>query len=180
MSASRVIPVVGSLLIAWCIFSFFFKKFNSTVRKGTFSIIDNTVWALLLNTVLFTLLFWNVAFPFALGVGGVFIAVIRNDLKRAFEEERIGMFGMNEEMRLLGGEAYNDLSIEEQLAYKEKVKPYKFDWWAFLLLVVVLPFLIMLLLEQLGLGDYLFETLYFDVAQFKTKWFPAKEYLMNL
>lgn len=161
-SASRIVPTILGLLFAWCLFSFFFKKINATVRRGTFSIIDNTVWGLLLNSMIFSLMFWYWAFPIAVGIGLVFISVIRYDLKRAFEDERIGMFGLNKELRMLSGEAYNDLSIEEQMAYKEKVPPYKFYWWVYLLLVVLLPFLLMLLLEQLGLGNYLFQVVFFE------------------
>ena len=162
-SAGQILPVLGGLLIGWCILAALFKKFNSSVRRGHFAAVDNTVWPLLLNAIIFTVSFWQWAFPVALGIGGIFLWVIRNEQKRALEDERIGMFGMNEEMKRLRGEAYNDLSIEEQLAYKEKVKPYKFIWWIWLPLVVLLPFLLMLVLGACGVGDYLFRVVYFEV-----------------
>ncbi|MBQ8600664.1 MAG: hypothetical protein IJ407_04710 [Clostridia bacterium] len=162
LSAGRIIPAVGGLLIAWCIFAALFRKLNASVRRGHFAVIDNTLWPLLLNTVIFTVAFWNWAFPIAIGVSLLFLFVIRNELKRSLEDERIGMFGMNAEMKRLRGEAYNDLSIEEQMAYKEKVTPIRFYWWIWLPLVVLLPFLLMLLLEAFGVGDYLFRIVYFE------------------
>lgn len=162
LSAGRVVPPVIAVLIGWCIIAALMKKFNSSVRRGHFAVVDNTLWALLLNTLIFTVSFWQWAFPVAIGIGALFIWVIRNEQTRALEEERIGMRGMNAEMKRLRGEAFNDLSIEEQMAYKEKVKPYRFRWWLFWPAVVLLPFLLMLLLEALGVGDYLFRVVYFE------------------
>ncbi len=163
LSAGKIIPPVIAILIAWCIFAALMKKYNSSIRRGHFAVVDNTLWALLLNTMIFTVSFWQWSFPVAIGIGAIFIWVIKNEQKRAWEDERIGMRGMNAEMKRLRGEAFNDLSIEEQMAYKEKVKPYSFRWWIFLPAVVLLPFLLMLLLEALGVGDYLFRVVYFEL-----------------
>lgn len=162
LSAGKIIPPVGALLIIWCILAGLFKRWNSRIRRGHFAVVDNTVWPLLLNTVVFTVAFWKWAFPIAAGIGVIFIFVIRNEQKRALEDERVGMFGMNPTIKQLRGEAFNDLSVEEQMAYKEKVSPYKFYWWIYLPAVVILPFLLMLLLEALGVGDYLFQVVYFE------------------
>ena len=64
-------------------------------------------------------------------------------------------------IRTVRAEIFSDLSIEEQLEFEKKVKPHKFYWWLFLPLVMVIPFLVVLLLEQLGVGDYLFSVVYF-------------------
>ncbi len=161
MSAGYAVPVVLILLVLWAITAGLMKRFNSSIRRGVFAIIDGTVWPLLLNTVVFLVAFWNWAFPVAAGISLIFESVIRNELKRSLEDERVGMLGMNPTIKLLRGEAYNDLSVEEQLAYKEKVQPIRFTWWIHLLATVVLPFLLMLLLEQLGLGNYLFKVYYY-------------------
>lgn len=161
LSAGRIVPVLGFLLVAWWLFASLFRKYNSSVRRGTFSVIDHTVWPLLLNTVVYTVLFWYWAAPIAAGLSYVFEAIIRNEQKRAFEEERLGRFGMNREIKNLRGEAFNDLPIEEQLAYRDQVQPYRFTWWKHMLLCVILPFLAVLLLERLGLGNYLFRVYYY-------------------
>ncbi len=161
MSAGRAVPVVLFLLVAWCLFAGLMKRYNSTLRRGHFSLLDNTMWPLLVNTVLYLVAFWYWAVPVAAGLGLIFESVIRNDLKRSLEDERQGMFGMNPHIKQLRGEAFNDLSVEEQMAYKEKVTPIAFSWWIHLLIVTVVPFLIVLLLEQLGLGNYLFRVYYY-------------------
>ncbi len=162
LSAGHIVPVVLALLAAYCIFEFFFKRHNITMRRGTLALITNTVWPLLLNLCFFTLLFWQWAFVLSIVMGGVFIAIMRNELKVAYQDELEGFRGLSPEIRHIRAEAFADLTIEEQMAYKKTVKPHKFFWWCWLPLVVVLPFLLVLLLEQLGVGDYLFQVVYFN------------------
>ncbi len=162
LTPGKIIPPVVGLLIAYCIFEYFFKKFNYSVRRGTLSLISNTVWPILLNTCIFTIAYWQWAFPLATVMGLIFVSVLLHELKIAYEDEKEGYRGLNKEVRKLRAEAFADLPIEEQMAYKAKVKPHKFYWWIFLPLVVIIPFLIVLLLEQLGLGDYLFQVVYYE------------------
>lgn len=161
LSAGKIVPILGFLLAGWALFAGLFKRYNASVRRGTFAVIDNTVWPLLLNSIIYTTLFWYWAAPISIGLSYVFEAIIRHEQKRAFEEERLGCFGLNKEIKTLRGEAFNDLSIEEQLSYREKVTPYRFCWWAHMLLCVILPFLLVLLLEALGAGNYLFKVYYY-------------------
>lgn len=161
MSAGRSVPVVALLLVAWAVIAALFKRYNTTLRRGHFSMVDNTVWPMLLNTIVYLVAFWYWGLPVAVGIALIFESVIRNDLKRALEDERQGMFGMNPTVKILRGEAFNDLSVEEQMAYKERVIPVRFYPWLHFLAVVILPFLAVLLLEQLGLGNYLFRVYYY-------------------
>ncbi len=162
LSVGKIIPTVVGILVAYCIFEFFFKKYNNSVRRGTLSLITNTVWPLTLNTCFFTVLYWQWAFPLSAVIGLIFISVIKHELKIAHEDELEGFRGLNPTIRQIRGEIFADLSIEEQMEYKKTVKPHKFYWWLFLPLVVIIPFLVVLLLEQFGLGDYLFQVVYFE------------------
>jgi hypothetical protein len=162
LSASHIVFVVLGLLILYNIAERIFKRHNITMRRGTLALISNTVWPVLLNICFFTLIFWRWAFVLSLVMGVVFICIMHNDLKVAHQDELEGYRGLSPAIRSIRAEAFADLSIEEQMAYKKTVKPHKFYWWIWLPLVVVVPFLIVLLLEQLGVGDYLFQVVYFE------------------
>ena len=161
LTAGKIIPPVIFLLVAYCIFEFFLKKFNYTMRRGTLSLISNTVWPMLLNICIFAVAYWQWAFPLAVVMALIFISVLSHELKIAHEDELEGFVGINPELRKLRAENFSDLPIEEQMAYKKTVKPRKFYWWLFLPAVVILPFLLILLLELLGVGDYLFKVVYY-------------------
>jgi ABC-type Na+ efflux pump permease subunit len=161
ISAGRIISVAAILLILYCIAEKIFKFFNNTVRRGTLALFSNTVWPLLINIGVWSVAFWYWALPISLAVGVIFIPIIRHELKEAYTEELEGFIGLNEETKRVRAEAFADLSIEEQKEYKASVRPHKFYWWLFVPLVALIPFLIILLLEQLGVGDYLFQIVYF-------------------
>lgn len=161
ISAGRIVSVLVMLLIGYCLFEAVFKKFNCSMRRGTLSLIGNTIWPVLINAGIFTLAYWQWAFPLAIIVGGLFIIIMRYELKESYQDELEGYRGLNKEIRKLRAEAFADLSIEEQKEFKQKVKPQKFYWWIFWPAVVILPFLLVLLLEQLGAGDYLFKVVYY-------------------
>lgn len=161
VAAGRILSVAAIALVLYCIAEKIFKYFNNTMRRGTLSLISNTVWPILINIGVFSVAFWQWALPLATAVGILFIPIIRHELKTAHTDELEGFVGLNEAIRKVRAEAFADLSIEDQMEYKKTVKPHKFYWWLFVPFVVILPFLIVLLLEQLGVGDYVFETVWF-------------------
>lgn len=154
--AGYIIFGAMALLICYSIFEFFFKRHNLSMRRGTLAIIGNTVWPFCLNICIYALIYWYWAIPASLALSLIFWVIIRGELKTAHEEELEGCWGLFPAIRKIRGEAFADLSIEEQLAYKAHVKPQKFYWWIYVPALVILPFCIILLLERLGIGDYLF------------------------
>lgn len=164
MTVGRVLPVAIGVLVAYCIFDFFFRKFNNNVRKGTMSIISGTVWTLILNVCFFTIAYWQWGIVFSLAMALFFMVIMRHELKIAHQDELEGFRGTNPLIRGIRAEIFSDLSIEEQMAFKKTVVPQKVIWWIWIPLMVLIPFLIVQLLEILGVGDYLFE-----VVQLKPK-----------
>ena len=162
LTAGRIVPPIIGILVAYCIFERIFKKFNYSMRRGTLSLITNTVWPILINTCIFTIAYWQWAAPISAAIGLIFVSVLFHELKIAYEDELEGFRGVNKEMRKLRAENFADLPIEEQMAYKKTVKPHKFYWWIFWPAVVIIPLLIVLLLEQLGVGNYLFQVVYYE------------------
>lgn len=164
VSAGYILAAAGGLLIAYCLFEAIFKRFNKSMRRGTLVLIGNTVWPLLINIGIFSVAYWQWALPLAAAVGILFLFVIRHELKEAYTEEKEGYRGLNPLIREVRAEIFADLSIEEQMAYKEQVQPHKFYWWIWLPLMIAIPFLVMLLAEALGVGDYLFQVVYYPKA----------------
>lgn len=164
ISAGYIVSVAGVALIAYCLFEAIFKRYNKSMRRGTLALIGNTVWPLLVNIGIFSVAYWQWALPLSAAVGVLFLFVIRHELKEAYTEEKEGYRGLNPLIREVRAEIFADLSIEEQMAYKEQVQPQKFYWWIWLPLVIAIPFLVMLLAEALGVGDYLFQVVYYPKA----------------
>ena len=164
ISAGYIVSVAGVALIAYCLFEAIFKRYNKSMRRGTLALIGNTVWPLLVNIGIFSVAYWQWALPLSAAVGILFLFVIRHELKEAYTEEKEGYRGLNPLIREVRAEIFADLSIEEQMAYKEQVQPQKFYGWIWLPLVIAVPFLVMLLAEALGVGDYLFQVVYYPKA----------------
>ncbi|MBQ6824891.1 MAG: hypothetical protein IJP27_09575 [Clostridia bacterium] len=162
LTVGKIVPIAVGLLIAYCLFEYFFKKYNNSMRKGTLAIISATVWTMLLNICFFTVAYWRWAFLFSIALGIFFIIIVLHELKVSYQDELEGYRGLNPLIRGIRAEIFADLSIEEQMEFKKTVTPQKFYWFIWLPLVVILPFLIILLLEQLGVGDYLFNVVYFE------------------
>lgn len=162
ISAGKILVGIAFLLIAWCILEYFIKKWSMNLRRGHLAIMSNTAWALCLNGAICTVAFWRWALILSLAVGILFWIIIRGELKTAREEELEGARGVRPELKEIRSELFADLPIEEQLAFKKNYKPVKLWWWLWLPLMIAIPFLAILLLEQLGAGDYLFHIVYFE------------------
>lgn len=158
-----IVPFALAVLVAYSIFEFFFKRRNLTMRRGTLAMITNTIWALMLNLCVFSIAYWRWALIIAAVLSLLFISIIRHELKVAYDDELGGRRGLFPAIRTIRGEEFADLSVEEQMAYKKTVKPYRFYWYFFLPITVLLPFCAVLMLDLLGVGDYLFEVYYFPV-----------------
>lgn len=162
LSAGRILIGIAFLLIGWCILEYFLKNYSRTLRRGTLAIMSNTAWALCLNAAICTVAFWRWALILSLAISLLFLVIIRGELKTAREEELEGARGVNPTIRQIRSELFADLSIEEQLAFKKAYQPVRLWWWLWLPLMIAIPFLAVLLLEQLGAGDYLFNIVYFE------------------
>ena len=155
-SAGHILTVTILFPVFYQIFEYIFRRYNLTMRRGTLAIIGNTVWPFFLNICFYALFYWYWALPLSVAFTLVFFAVIRGELKAAYEDERLGGWGVSKEIRKLRADAFGALSLEEQMAYKEDVRPQKFLWQLYFPALIVIPFLIVMLLSCLGVGEYLF------------------------
>ena len=162
LSAGYIVIYCVAGLFLWMLLEKILVKQNTTMRRGTLTIISNTLWPLLLNTCAYALAYWYYAIPLSIGCAVVFCIIIRGELKSAREEELEGAVGLSKAIREIRSEAFADLPVEEQMAYKAQVKHQKCIWWLWAPCILILPFLAILLLEQLGIGDYLFFVHYFE------------------
>lgn len=162
VSAGKILVGIAFALILWCILEYFLKRFSLSLRRGTLAILSNSAWALCLNAAICTVAFWRWALLLSLAIAILFLVIIRGEFRTARDEEMDGARGVNAEIRQIRSEQFSDLSIEEQMEFKKNYRPQKFWWWLWLPLMIAIPFLFVLLLEQIGVGDYLFHVVYFE------------------
>lgn len=155
-AGGRIITAAVLFPVGYQIFETIFRRVNETMRRGTLAIIGNTVWPFFINICLYALFYWYWALPLSALFTLIFFAVIRGELKAAYEDERLGGWGVSPEIRKLRADAFGELPLEEQMAYKEEVRPQRFFWQLYFPALIILPFLVILLLSRLGVGDYLF------------------------
>ena len=75
-----------------------------------------------------------------------------HEVKEGNSEERIGVWGLNKEIRAVRGEIFNDMSKEEQIEYTKKVKEFRFLWPLFIFVCVAIPLGVACLWKFMGLG----------------------------
>ena len=58
-----IVPIAIAVILAYSIFAFFFRRHNMTMRRGSFALITNTVWTMMINLCVFCLAFWQCRNP---------------------------------------------------------------------------------------------------------------------
>lgn len=101
-------------------------KRSMTLHKASTSVVFAYIEACLCNLLMFTFLYWYWALPVSAVISLIHVMTVRADVKDANSEERIGVWGLNKEIRRIRGEIFNDLTVEEQIEYSKTVKEYKF------------------------------------------------------
>lgn len=159
VTAAKIFGVlIASVILVYIVRAFVYKK-SLTFRRAPTAEVFYTIIASLMNCVVYMFFYWYIAVFVSLAVSLAFMKAIQMEVKEANEDERIGVWGLNEDIRTIRGELFNDMSIEEQLEYRNNVKEYKFRWYRFLLITVGFALLLMSVFYFLDMG-YL--------------WFPVK------
>ncbi len=127
------------------------------LHGAPFLTMEGAGYALLLNTAIYALFFWYVAWAVSLFFSWLFYVSVRGIQGRIYYEEKDGRWGLYPPLRQIRGEMFSDLSVEEQLQYKQEVdrRFRKVNPLWYFPLTVLLPFGIILLLRLVGL-PYLF------------------------
>ncbi len=121
-------------------------------RRGPTAMVFNGIIAITFNTALYTFFYWKWALAVSFVISLVFMSATMHEVKEGNSEERIGVWGLNKDIRTVRGEIFNDMSKEEQLEYTKNVKEFKFYWPLFILVCVATPLVIAWIWEIAGLG----------------------------
>lgn len=130
-------------------------KRSLTLHRASASIVFSLITASFANILFTTFLYWYWALPLCLAISVIYAFTTAGDVKDANSEERIGVWGLNEDIRRIRGEIFNDMPIEEQIAYSKKVKETSFSKTAFIIITLAVAAIAVFLFKVLGLG-YLF------------------------
>lgn len=154
-TAAKIFAVVAVLIIAFLIIKAVISKNSLTLHRAPFSVCTAYINIALINIIFCTFMYWYWALPLSLALTLIYMHTTYMEVKDANSEERSGVWGLNKDIRRIRGELFNDLPIEEQLAYREKVKDYKFSRIVFVVVAMLIPLAFIGVCYLLDIG-YLF------------------------
>lgn len=127
------------------------------IHQAPFVTLEMGTLAILINTAMFSLLFWYAAIAASLFISFLLLLAGRGIQKNAYFEEKEGRWGLHPAIRKVRGELFADTTVEEQLAYKQNIDATfrKIRPLPFFIITVCIPFLVMLILRACGL-PYIF------------------------
>lgn len=141
--AAELFGTLVLIIIAVYIVRKFVYKHSLTFRRAPTAEVFYTIIAVLMNCVVYMFFYWYWALPVNIALSFAFMKAIEMEVKEGNEDERIGVWGLNNDIRIVRGEIFNDMSIEEQLEYTSKVKEYKFSRIRFFAICIGVPLLLM-------------------------------------
>ena len=149
--------VIATFLIFVCVVAIRKNVFGTslTLHKAPATIFFAYITAGCANIILTTFMYWYWALPICLGISLIFAFTTERDVKAAISEERIGKWGLNKEIRRIRGELFNEMSIEQQIEYREKIKDVRFSKLLFTTVTMAVPVIAILVFWALDIG-YLF------------------------
>jgi len=143
--------IVAVALAVFIIRSVVYKKALG-LRRAPTAVFFNGFIAITFNTALYTFFYWKWALPVSFVITLIYMLATWHEVKEGNSEERVGVWGLNKDIRTIRGELFNDMSKDEQIEYTKNVKEYKFWWPLFIIVCVGAPVLIALLWYVCGLG----------------------------
>lgn len=127
LTAAKFCAVFSLLIIIFTIIRTFIYKKSMTLRRAPTAVWTSFISASLIGMLMCCFLYWNWALPIDAVIALVYIFYVSGEVKEANSEERIGVWGLNKDIRRVRGEIFNDMSIDEQKQYSEKVKSFDFN-----------------------------------------------------
>lgn len=91
------------------------------------------------TVVLCSFLYWYLALPLCLAIALVYAFSAAREIKEANAEERMGIYGLNKEIRRIRGELFNDMTVQEQIEYRKTVKETRFSKILFVAVLMLVP-----------------------------------------
>lgn len=152
LTAAKIFGIIVLTAVLLFVVRAIVNKNALNLRRGPTAVFFNGAIAITFNCALYTFFYWQWALPVSFVITLVYMSATMHEVKEGNSDERIGVWGLNKDIRAVRGEIFNDMSKEEQIAYTKKVKEYKFWWPLFILVCVAVPLVIALIWDAAGLG----------------------------
>lgn len=153
--ATRLFLVFGVLgLLIAAVRAVVFRR-SLRLHRAPAAVAFSVASAAVINVTVCTVFYWYWALPVCVAVAAIYAFTVAGEVKEANAEERIGVWGLNREIRRIRGELFNDMSIEEQLEYSRGMKEFVFRPVLFVIAALAAPGIFILVCHLLPVG-YLF------------------------
>ncbi len=152
LTAAKIFGIVVAFALLVFIVRAVVYKRALGLRRGPTAMVFYGIIAITFNTALYTFFYWQWALPVSVVITLVYMSATWHEIKEGNSEERIGVWGLNKDIRTVRGEIFNDMSKVEQIEYTKNVKEFKFYWPLFILVCVATPLVIAALWKIAGFG----------------------------
>ncbi len=155
ITAAKIFGVLVVLIIATYFIRAIVYKRALNLKRAPTAEVFYLLLATLFNTALYTFFYWQWALPVSVVISLVFMSSTSHEVKEGNNELRMGVWGLNKDIRTVRAEIFADLSPEKQVEYRENVKEYNFVKWRFLAFAILIPVVLVFVWHFLNIG-YLF------------------------
>ncbi len=152
LNAAKVFTVLVLLIVLTYIVRKYVYKHSLTFRRGPTAVVFYLIIASLMCTVLYVFFYWYIAFLLSVAIALAFMSAVSHEVHEGNTDERVGVWGLNSDIRTVRAELFNDMSIEEQLEYTKNVKEYNFQPILFVLAVIAIPLVIVTVFHFADIG----------------------------
>ena len=152
LNAAKVFTALVLLIVLTYIVRKYVYKHSLTFRRGPTATVFYFIIASLMCTVLYVFFYWYIALPLSVAIALAFMSAVSHEVHEGNTDVRVGVWGLNKDIRTVRAELFNDMSIEEQLEYTKNVKEYNFQPIIFVLGVIILPLIIITVFHFADIG----------------------------
>ena len=126
-----------------------------TLHKAPTTIIFAYIACSFANVIFTTFLYWYWALPLCLVISVIYAYTTAREVREADSEERMGIWGLNKDIRKIRAELFSDMTVEKQLEYAKGIKETDFSKPMFIIITMAVPVLAILIFYFMNI-DYLF------------------------
>ena len=131
LTAAKLFFAVFFLLIVYAIVRAVVYRRSLTLHKAPTAVVFSYIASSLANILVCIFFSWFLALPLCIILTLIFMFTTKSEVNDANAEERSGVWGLNSDIRRIRGELFSDMTVQEQIDYRNSVKEYNFNMWLF-------------------------------------------------
>ncbi len=152
LTAAKIFGVIaGCIVIIYIVRAIVYKR-AMNLRRGPTALTFNLILAILFSAAVYTFFYWQWAVVVSVVISLIFMSATSHEVKEGNSDERVGVYGLNKDIRTVRGEIFNDMTIEKQLEYTSRAKEYKFFPIVFIIIAVAVPLLFTVIWHFCNIG----------------------------